>query len=180
MAWTDPIDTAVTGVVAPAAMWNEVRDNFALVGAHLIAKKPSDEGPISSTTFQADADLIAPVGANDVWLFQYFTRWVAAATGHPKMRWTMPTSGIGNLDYVGRNSAGTVTHFQVQTDTSPLDPGAAMFAPTSNTFGFLIGPITIMYIGGGTAGNVGFEWAPNAAVNLTGKANSTLWGVKLA
>jgi hypothetical protein len=182
MAWTDTIATAVTGDIAPAAMWNAVRDNFALVGPHLIAKKPADEGPISSTTFQADNDLIAPVGANETWLFIYYTRWVQVIGANgPKMRWTFPASAVSaTLQYAGRNTAGTFVDFGAHTDTSPFDPGQGWYGPTNNAYGYLAAPITIMFVNGANAGNFALEWAPSGSANLTHKANSTLWGVKLA
>jgi len=181
MAWTDTIATAVTGAIAPAAMWNAVRDNFALVGPHLIVRKPSDEGPFSSTTFQADDHLIAPVGANEVWLFQWYMWWTTSGSSNVKLRWTFPAAAVSaTMQYIGRNLSGVIADFQAGVSTSPLDPGNAMFAPTTNAYGFLLGPITILFTNGANAGNFALEWAPNAAINLTCKANSTLWGVKLA
>jgi len=182
MAWTETLTDAVTGEVALAAWGDAVNANFAASGAHLIAKKPADEGPFSSTTFQADNDLIAPVGANETWLFQFYTRWVSASgTADPKMRWTFPASAVSaTLDYTGRDSAGAWNDFQGGTDTSPFDPGFAFFSPNNNAYGFLIGPLTLMFVNGANAGSFALEWAPNGAANLTHKANSTLWGVKLA
>jgi len=182
MAWTQTIATAVTGEIAPASMWNAVRDNFALVGPHLIVRKPSDEGPISSTTYQADNDLIAPVGANEVWVFMLYTRWVTTGASNIKMQWTFPASAVMAAgQFIGRNTAGTVVDQANQTATSPLVfPASAEFAPTTATSGFVIGPMWMMFVNGANAGNFALEWAPNAAINLTLKANSTLWGVKLA
>lgn len=179
MAWTETLTDAVTGEVAQAAWGDAVNANFAASGPHLIVRKPSDEGPISSTTFQADNDLIAPVGVNEVWLFQYFLRFVAATGGDIKLRWTFPASPVTvALNYVARNVSG-LTDFQTQTATSPLTPDV-LFAPTNAAYGFTHGPLTLMYVNGANAGSLGLEWAPNTAVNLTMKANSTLWGVKLA
>jgi hypothetical protein len=180
LAWSD-LAVQTPGTLAPAAYGNAIRDNFLASGPHLIVRKPADEGPISSTTFQADNDLIAPVGANETWIFMLYTRWVAASAADVKMRWTFPASPVmAALQFVGRNAAGTVADFQQQTATSPMDPGAAMFSPVTSAFGFVLGPIWLMFANGANAGSFAFEWAPNSASNLTCKANSTLWGVKLA
>lgn|GEM_PF-2767591 len=168
---------------------NQITDKRVIVqaalttaGLHLVARATLDEGPISSTVFQPDDVLLAPVLANEVWMFEFYTWWVAGSgSAHPKLRWTFPAGAVSAaMQYIGRNTAGNVVDFQVQTATSPLDPGQAMFATNVNAYGFVLGPIRLLFTNGATAGNFALEWAPNAAVNLTRKANSTLWGVKLA
>jgi hypothetical protein len=179
MAWTE-LAVQTVGGLAGAAYGNAIRDNFLASGAHLIAKKAADEGPISSTTFQADNDLIAPVAANEHWLFIYTTRWVAASGADIKVRWTFPASPVmAAADWIARNAAGTVVSFQQQGTTSPLDPGAAIFAPTTAASGFMAAPFYCEFVNGANAGNFALEWAPNTAVNLTLKAGSAVWGVKL-
>lgn len=178
MAFTD-IGDAVTGEIATAAWGDAVRENFLLAGPHLIVRKPSDEGPISSTTFQADDHLIAPVGANEVWLFY----WVLRMVGSPdlKFRWTFPASAVmATLNLIASNGAGTVFDFRQTTTTSPLDSGSVLGSSGSMSQGYTYTPMQTMFVNGANAGNFALEWAPNTAVNLTMKANSTLWGVKLA
>jgi hypothetical protein len=183
VAWSDTLTDAVPGQVAIAAWGDAVNANFAASGPHLIVRKPSDESS-SSTTYQADNDLIAPVGANEVWLFQYVLKCTATSGADLKIQFTFPTGAVGaNFKYIGRVPAGTLTDFENHTATSPLDiggTGGAFFSHNVNSYGFLHGPLTLFYVNGSTAGNIGLEWAPDSAASITVKANSTLWGVKLA
>jgi hypothetical protein len=173
-------DAPAIGTGPAAAMTDHKHGMPSASGLQLIARKTADEGPISSTTFQADDHLIAPVGANETWMFEYCTRWTGNTTGI-KFRFTFPASAVmAAHDFIERNETGTVVSFQMQSATSPMDSGAVIFVPTSAAFGFVVSPFRVMFVNGPNAGNFGFEWAPNTAATLTCKINSTLWGVKIA
>jgi len=179
MAWTAPKTWSVGEVVTAANMNIHLRDNLLAVGPHLIARKPSDETVTSSTVFQADDHLLAPVGVNEVWWLQWVFIATGATAGDMKVQWTFPSAGFVSWQTIGFNDAGTLTNSEQGIGTSP----------TSQFTLFLLGATTpivrtvdMFYTGGANAGNVAAEWAQvtSSGTATTMRANSALWGMKLA
>ncbi len=178
MAYTDPSD-AVTGVVAPAAMWNSgVRDNFRAMGPHLLVRKTADESVASSVAFQADEVLLFPVAANEIWLTEWVLLYTAAAAADLQYRFTFPTGGSLVHTSIFPNAADTVAWQSSSGTTSPT----TAIQVAGNAAILVLHDFRLVYINGANAGNVVLEWAQvtsNATATVM-KANSTLWGVKLA
>jgi len=170
MAWTAP-RTWVAGELVTAALVNvHVRDNELAIGPHLIARKTADEST-SSTTLQNDDHLLTPtIPLNEVWLLEWALTAVSAA-GAFKLAVTFPSgtfsgaiTGVSGDLFVSGN--GTVTNTQTASSNTATDGMAHR----------LRGVFTC----GGTGGVATLQWASSAGTNVTMKANSTLWGVKLA
>jgi len=178
MAFTAPV-TRATDFLVTAAIWNtEHVDNFNTAVMHLIARKSGDESLPSSTVLQDDDTLIAPVGTTEVWKFEY-SLLVTGAAGDIHFGFTYPASGTVSSNIVGFNTSSTLQGLLLADATSPAD--ASSWLVTSDTVPCLY-VIPVTYTGGGTAGSLTLQWA-QATSNATAtvvKANSTLWGVKLA
>jgi hypothetical protein len=179
MPWTAPKTWSAGEVVTAANMNIHLRDNMLAGGPHLIARKTADETVASSTTLQPDNDLILPVGANEVWQCRFCLRWTASATGDIQINFTFPASGEIELSAAAKNTTAVDEAFDWRATTSPSETKNIGIANTS-VVEFLV--IEGLCITAGTAGNLTLQWA-QAASDATAtivKANSTLWGVKLA
>jgi len=170
MGFTAPT-TRATDFLVTAAVWNaEHVDNFNTAVMHLINRKTADEST-SSTTLQNDDHLLTPtIPLNEVWLLEWALTAVSTA-GAFKVAITFPSgtfsgaiTGVGGDLFVSGN--GTVTNTQTASSNSATDGMAHR----------LRGVFTC----GGTGGVVTLQWASSAGTNVTMKANSTLWGMKLA
>jgi hypothetical protein len=181
MAYTDP-STAVLGELAHAADWNtSVRDNFRAMGPHLIVRKPSDESLTSNTTLQADDHLILPVAANEVWRTDWDLLYQTNTTADLKIRWTFPAGGTLSISWIWVDAAAA---FSLNTQTVSTSPTSTF------SIGGLAGGagsaqvmcVPMVYVNGSTGGSVVLEWAQNTSDANASimKANSALWGVKLA
>jgi len=177
MGYTTP-GTAVVGGIAPAALWNAgVRDNFEAI-LHPIARKTADESVTSSTALQDDDHLFTPsIPANEVWKFHLQLR-VQPGAGGQKHSFSFPSGGTMNFLAIGLNS-GATQYVQQPGEFTTSDGNST----TTQTFsGNNLYLIEALYIQGGTAGVVTFRWAQtssNATASIV-RANSSLWGVKLA
>jgi hypothetical protein len=176
MAFTAPT-TRATDFLVTAAIWNaEHVDNFNTAVMHLIARKASDES-VTNNTLQDDNDLIAPVAANEVWLFRWNLKVTIPVTPQLKIAFTFPASGDINVCGTELNAAGTLTKITFQGSTTPTAT-QDFLGSTVNRHIVLEG----LFINAGTAGNLTLQWAQNVtnASATIMKAQSTLWGVKLA
>lgn len=178
MGWTAPRDWTDGEFVTESILDTHIRDNLLALGPHLIVRKPSDESVTSSTALQADNDLILPVGASDVWLSKWYVLVTGATTGDFQLRFTYPASGILAGMGLFVSTAGAVTGIGFGDAASPTGATTVnLDASVGN-----LGVFDLQYTGGGTSGNVTLEWAQGAsdATPTTVKANSTLWGYKIA
>jgi hypothetical protein len=175
MAYTTP-DTAVTGVVAPAAMWNSgVRDNL-LAMMHPVIVKAADETLASNTTLQDDNHLIFPVLANEEWQWELWLLLVGSNAADIKVAFTFPTGGTFSGSFIGSNDADVLVHRDFGATTSPTPTWAIGIQATSAPP--LLQVIRGRYLNGANAGNLTLQWAQNTS-NATAtnvKAGSTWWG----
>ena len=187
MVWTDPDDPsgdAVTGVVAPAAMWDTfVKDNMAAT-MHVIARKSADQTS-TITTFANDNHLVAPVKANEVWYLEAHLMADIPNAADMKAQWTTPAGTTGNWSVVAYGAA--VGQFWVAgTGTADIASAALLSIATQQVFpgqggarqGIVLKAIVAI---SSTAGNVQLQWAENAASGtLTVFTNSFLAGMRLS
>jgi hypothetical protein len=174
MAWTDNITFAFQEGATSTKM-NLIGDNFDLSAPHLLARKTSDE-PQTSTTLQDDDALFTPsIAANEVWQLRLYL-YVVTGSGAAKSSFSFPTGGELLMTLIGFIAGGTQS---VQQARITATDGAAQTYVSNSTGRLWIQEV--LFINGGTAGPVTFRWALDSAGGTsTVKANSTLWGAKLA
>ena len=179
MAYTTP-DTAVTGVVAPAAMWNTgVRDNLETAVMTLRARKISDQSVTSSTVLVDCTAMALPVAANGIYEFRFIVIYEALTAGDIKIGFTFPTSGDLRLSIVAATAADTFGFPVFSSTTSPTI--AATFSG-QNAGAYLVLPFEGVFVNGANAGNLQLQFAQGTsnATATTVKAHSTVWAAKLA
>lgn len=122
----------------------------SLLGIPLIARKSADQTlNQSSTTLQNVTEMVFAVGANEVWVFDFFILINSGSTPDFKYGFDLPSGGAvykiynwGNLQtFTSIPSANTLT-------TTGIDQYYRM---------------NLLYIGSSTAGNVQFQAAQNTA-----------------
>jgi hypothetical protein len=173
-----PVITRSLGELITPAIWNaDFVANMNLLGPHLIARKTSDEPLASNTTLQDDDTLQLPVSANDVWLLKYNLKMTIPVTPSAKMAFTFPAGGDVNICGTEYNAAGTLVKISFQGTTTPTAP-QDFLGSTANRHIVLEG----LFVNAGTGGTLVLQWAQNTsnASSVIMKAQSTLWGVKLA
>ncbi len=159
MAWTAP-RTWVTGETVTAALLNtHVRDNFLAIGEPVQVVKSSDESVTSSTTLQADDELLFAVAANETWLYRFGIFFTGNTTGDFKFEITGPTShamryGVGSMEDTG----GSTLMFRAGRDGTALAGFQAQATPTANMM-----RVDGIIANAGNAGNCTFEWAQNTS-----------------
>ncbi len=176
MPWTIP-KTWSAGETLTAANFNTyIRDNQLAMAPHLLVRKTSDEA-ISVTTLQADDNLLFNVPANEIWYFWWSLLVTGSATtADLAVRFTFPASGDIAFSGGGVSIGGAYSQKLYLGTTSPTTSQDYDIGTTGRTHLLIEG----VYTNAGTGGNVALEWAPSGAGTTTMKANSTLWGVKLA
>jgi hypothetical protein len=184
MAFTVPIDSAVTGEIAPAALWNTfVRDNL-MSTMHVLARKSADQTVNNSTTLVDDTHLLFSVAANEVWLIHAYLLIDSASTvADIKFHWTVPASATMVWGPTGGAEPSFTQWDAVLTSTSAdvlgTESGTQNFGTNSvPTQGLLFAGVAAI---AGTAGTVRLQWAQVTATvaNTTLKTNSTLIGARL-
>ena len=180
MAWTTPRDWTAGELVTEAIMDTHIKGNFDASGPHLVARKTSDQSVTSSTVLVSDTALVLPVLASEVWQVTFCVVYVAVGgTGDIKLTTSFPAGGEFAASASGADNGGVVKYrvYNGTTSDTPvfdfLGAGAAV-----KTAVFMNG----VFINGGTGGNLTLRWAQNAsnATATTVKAQSTVWGAKLA
>ena len=175
MGFTAP-GTRATDYFMTAAVWNaEIVDNMNTAIEHLLVRKPSDEPLTSNTTLQNDDHLLAAMLANEAWQFKLIVLVTGNTTGNIKIAFTIP-SGTLHMVGVAKDASGTV----VQQDFLSSGTDVRNFlVPGATALPIVIQGVVVC---GGTPGNFQMQWAQNVsnATTTNVKANSTLWGVKLA
>ena len=169
MAWTDKTWAFQEGV--ESSELNQLRDNFRLVGPHLIARKTSDESE-SSGTLQNDDVLFTPsIPANEIWLLTWKLICVSVSSGAFQMAATFPSGTFsGTVCALQNNLMMSGTSSPTATANGDINVSAA---------GQII-EVKAVLVNGGTPGAVTLQWCRLTSGSFTVKANSTLWGVKLA
>jgi hypothetical protein len=178
MAYTTP-DTAVTGVVAPASMWNSgVRDNM-LAMMHPINRKTSDQSVTSSVTVVDCTTMFLPLLANEVWEFSFNIVYGAATTGDIKFGFTFPASGRIDATTAWRDNTGAI---QLQSWTGTTTPSSAFNVEGLGTANRVFYPIRGIFTNSTNAGNLQLQFAQatSDAGASTVYTNSTVWGARLA
>ncbi len=171
--WTTPRTWTDGELVTKAIMDPHIRDNFNAMGPHLIVRKTSDESD-STGVVQNDDSLLMALAINETWQFRLNLLVVSAASTDFKCRFTFPS---GNLSAIGWGAVtGTISGDHLSSTTSPGPTANFATADTVTNYIILEGVMS----NAGSAGNLQLQWSGQAAATCTMKANSTLWGVKLA
>jgi len=122
-----------------------------------------------------DDTLFTPsIAANEVWRLTLVHSIVTGAGGM-KSAWSIPTSSTIQSILMGDGTIVPVQQArQTASDTSTVD-----YIANASVARLYV--MEMLFINAGTAGAVTFRWAQTSASGTsTVKANSTLWGVKLA
>ena len=174
MAFTTPRTWTDGELVTKAIMDPHVRDNFLAMGPHLIARKTADQN-VTSTTYANDDTLATPsIPANEIWHLR-LVHSVTTGAGGMNGSWSFPTSGDLQMIMIG--DSGSVLVQQKRLTAS--DGDAVNYIINASAARLYV--MDVLYINAGTAGIVTRR---NALTSASGtsvvKANSTLWGVRLA
>ncbi len=160
---TVPNGSGATDILA----YGQVPIPGSLGGPPKIIFRTGDSNTTSNATFVVDDTLLWAVGANDRWLFEGFMTFTAvdgagaATTADIKMGWTVPASGTMQHGNLATTSSSFGGYGQGLIGQTPVALRTAAQATSSvgaaaATFGY---SVSGFYTGGGTAGNVNFEWA---------------------
>ena len=152
-----------------------------------IVSKTADEIVNNSTTLQNDDHLLLAIGANEVWLIDFYLLCNATSSATPdiKFGWAYPTgcsirwgpAGAGNntltTTWGFTNTAGYSNSF---SETGVSYQGLA-YPPNDQGAIHLIA----LVINGGTAGNVNLQWAQSTATveDIKVQTNSCLIAHKI-
>ena len=180
MAWTAPRTWTDGELVTKAIMDPHVRDNFLATGPHLIARKTSDQAVTSSTVLVDCTSMVLPLLANEVWYYKFFIIYGAGTVGDMKLGWTFPAAGDLQMSGPAASDAGgTLAYYVFSTTTSPTTARSFI---GNGTASYVTLPFEGVFVNGANAGNLTFQFAQNTsdATSTTVKAQSTVWGVKLA
>lgn len=139
--------------------------------------KSADESVTGSTSLQNDDHLVFAVGANEIWVAEYFLTLISASvTPDFKLDFSVPSGAVGGFAFTRRDTASGLTEETAGNFGSPLDMGI----DAANTYW----PMYVyLYIDtAGTAGNVQLRWAQNTsnANAMTMKAGSMLRATRTA
>lgn len=138
----------------------------------LLVRKTSDQATSTISPLTNDSQLLWNVAANEVWMLEWMMK--ITSGGDADIQFYFP-SGCSVSGYIDDLSPG-LTKTLIASSTSPV---GEYHQYTAGTVGSLH-RVPLLVVNGGTAGNVGMSFAPNVAATATMKANSMLWGLKLA
>lgn len=134
-------------------------------GGATVVIKPDDEIVNNSETLQNDDDLVIAVGANDIWLIHLLWFFSSPSISVDiDYAWAVPSGGaIRRMDYWSSTIDAAIKDAtaEVMMDVIAEERYAQQIC---------------LYIGGGTAGNLQFQWAQHVATaeDTKVKANSLL------
>ena len=152
-------------------LFGRLRMDAVLATLPIYLRKASDEIVNNSDTLQNDDDLVLAVGANDVWLI-HLVLFVISPSVTPEIDYVFAVPSGGAVRGIAELSPATVSAFWDKTaeETLPVD--------TTEKYAFQI----MLYIGGGTAGNLQLQWAQHTATaeDTKVKANSFMLCHRLA
>jgi len=171
-----PVITRSQGELITPAIWNaDFVANMNLMGPHLIARKAADQNTVSTTLANDDTLFTPSIAANEVWQF-YLYLYVVTGAGGLKTSFSFPASGELLMTLIGFDAGGSTSVQQARLTASD---GASQTYLTNSTGRLWVQEV--LFINAGTAGAVNCRIALNSASGTsTMKAQSTLWGVKLA
>jgi hypothetical protein len=120
------------------------------------------------------------VPANEIWQTEWFLIYQANTTADLKVRWTFP-GGTLYVSSAWSNNAGTLGLYSEVYAASP-STAISVSGKSTGAGAAQMWPVDVLYINGGTPGDLVLEWAQDTSdANATiMKANSTLWGAKIA
>lgn len=170
----DLIQADATGLpVIDGSQLTGLSSTFAGLSDAILVRKASDESLNYQDNLQNDDELLFASGANDVWFFFIFVIHVAGTTPDLKHALSLPTGGTA---YMWDSGYWRATGAEAQSDAT----GTSVCSGTTGTRKGM--RMTYLYVGGGTAGNVQFQWAQNVsdATATVVKANSCIIAFKLA
>jgi len=151
---------------------------FASLSDTKVVRKTADGSPVNnSTTLVNDPELLFAVGASDIWEITVLLRVTTTAAADFKWLFTLPASGTARAT----DSYAIGITSSTQKLTFAYDAVAAqtvLIGSDATDFWYLI---WLIYVGGGTAGNVQLQWAQYAAEATDTKvlANSFIIAHKL-
>jgi len=181
MAWTTP-KTWSSGETLTAANFNaQIRDNELALGPHLIARKTADQSVTTSTTLVDATTMTLPVGASEVWQFEFDVIYSAGNTGDIKFAFTFPAAGRIDASVVWVDDGGSTTLPRNWSGTTtPTSSVNLSGFGGAGTRPFL--PIQGIFTNSVTGGNLQLQFAQvvSDATSAVVYANSTVWAVKLA
>lgn len=173
---TDPGSSVAPELqIYDGAAWREVTQR------NLFAIKPSDEGVVASTVFQADDHLFLALKSNTRYRFDFYPFVFGNIGEDIKMRFTYPTGATMTI-LGGIRPATTVTGSFGEADFGAVGPDGSSpsdqinIGTPANTgsiwaAGHIFGVIQM----GGTAGNLAVEWSGNTgSFTVVMKAGSFL------
>jgi hypothetical protein len=163
---------------------NQITDKRVIVqaalstaGPHLIARKTSDQSVTSSTTLVDCTSMGLPVLANEIWKVEFSVVYQTTTTGDIKIGFTFPTGGETDLNAAWGDNTGAFAIANWFATTSPT-PSKQLYGDANRNHVLITG----IYVNGANAGTLQLQFAQatSDATATTVKANSTVWGVKLA
>ena len=145
-----------------------------------VVRKTADETVNNSATLQNDDHLLLTVGASDVWLVDMRLMLSATSTTPDwKFAFTVPAGATFRWGAEDLTTIGGWVPVAVGTSAPALSTTGTVTAGSS---GSVHGShLTGIYVGGGTAGTLQFQWAQNTATVADSKVltNSCLIATKL-
>lgn len=152
--------------------------------------RTGDSTPINTTSTLANDDtLLFAVGANDRWIFQAYIVFTAAnssgaaTTADLKTTWTVPASGVMQHGWFGVPNQTFNGYGSTPVANSPnaVKVAASTMATGGDAVSWGIS-YAGYYTGGGTAGNVTFQWTQNTsnAATLLVAKNSLIIAWRIA
>jgi len=154
-AWVTIFDASTVSAAHAATHENGGADEIdatGLVGVPVVILKTATEIVNNSIVLQNDDELFFPVAANEVWEFTISLLIDEAAGSEFKYAFAIP-------------AGGTLTKNLVFSWTVPLQDTDAVPATNANIgVGIWRLYFRCIYVGGGNAGNVQFEWAQQNAI----------------
>ena len=174
MGWTPPKTWSVGETLTAANFNTHIRDNQLAEGPHLIARKTADQNTVSTTLANDDTLFTPSIPANEIWRLTLVHSIITGAGGM-KSAWSIPTSSTLQAILIG---SGVSVLVQQSTQTASDTPTADYIVNAATARLYVE---DVLFINAGTAGAVTFRFALSSASGTsTMKAQSSLWGVKLA
>jgi hypothetical protein len=166
-----PVATRVQDELITPTIWNaDLVGNMNSL-PHLLVRKTSDETDSIGTLQNDDQLVTASIPANEVWQLEWRLICVSASSGLFQMAVTFPSGTfVGTLYAVTSSLVISATSSPATSSGADINTSAA---------GQMI-MLKAVFSNGGTPGVVTLQWARATSGSFTVKANSTLWGVKLA
>lgn len=167
----DPADI-VTAVAGEVLKRIGTTLGFSLIGVPQIVIANSDESD-SDNTVHDDAELLFPVNANEVYIFEAFLMFTTGTSTTPdvKVGWTLPASAtltevLEGLAVAATSADGQWTYRAQYQNTTPVTARATGVISTATE---AVTPVIIRGVIriSSTAGNIQLQWAQNTTTGGT-------------